>query len=156
MPSVFRKSLPRRRKEPWPPGDHHEQLVADLLQPVGAVRTALRRLWSRWWWMSIRTGQASVQAPQSELAPERWFQFASPAQVGRDHRADRALVGRSVGEAADVLEDRADVQAGSAADAVEAVALLRIGEDRRPLVVEEHEVHLLGAVALAVGRRGPA
>jgi len=32
--------------------------------------------------MSIRTGQASVQAPHSELAPERWFQSAKPRRCG--------------------------------------------------------------------------
>ena len=47
-----------------------------------------------------------------------------PAQVRRDHRADRPAVGGAVGVAADIAENRADVQARAAADAVQGVALL--------------------------------
>src|SRR5271156_254356 len=71
------------------------------------------------------------------------------AQMGRDDRADRALVGRAVGMAADVFENRADVEARAAADAVERVALLGVGQQLRAAIVEQDDVKLLRAVAFA-------
>ena len=48
---------------------------------------------------------------------------------------------------AGALVDRADVEAGRAADAVQRLAAHLVGEHRRPPVVEQHEVELLRAVA---------
>ncbi len=56
------------------------------------------------------------------------LEILQAAQVGRDDRADRALISCAVGMAADVLKDRADIEARTAADAVERIALLTIGE----------------------------
>ena len=55
----------------------------------------------------------------------------------RQDRADRAGVDRVVGVAAGPLVDRADVQAGAAADAVRAWRPDRVFEDLGPAVVEE-------------------
>ena len=58
-------------------------------------------------------------------------------------------VSRAVGVAADVAENRADVQARAAADAMQRVALLGVGEQFRAAVVEQHDVKFLRAVGFA-------
>src|SRR5690348_9739920 len=70
----------------------------------------------------------------------------------RDHGADGAGIGRAVDMAADLAVDRADVEASAAADAVE--RLIELGaENLGAAVVEQHEVELFGAVALAGATR---
>ena len=69
-----------------------------------------------------------------------------PAKVRSDHAPDGALVGRAVGMAADVLENGADVQAGAAADAVQGIALLGVGQQARAVIIEQHDMKLLGTV----------
>ena len=76
------------------------------------------------------------------------------AQVRRDDGADRPLIRRAVGVAADVLENRADVQTRAAADAMERVALLGIGEEARAVIVEQDDVKFLRPVH-SPGWRGP-
>ncbi len=68
--------------------------------------------------------------------------------------AYRAGVGRAVGVAAGLAVDRADVQAGAAADAVEGLLELR-AEQLGAAVVHEDEVQLLRPVELARSPRGP-
>ena len=77
------------------------------------------------------------------------FPVLQSAQVRRDDRADRALVSCAVGVAADVLENRADIEARAATDAVERVALFGVGEQFRAAVVEQDDVKLLRAVDFA-------
>ncbi len=71
------------------------------------------------------------------------------AQMGRNHRADGSLIGRAIGQAADILENRADVEAGAAADAVQGIALLGVGQDTGAGVVHEDEVEFLRSIAFA-------
>src|SRR5207302_1697680 len=66
----------------------------------------------------------------------------------RQDTADRPRVDAAVGVAADAPVDRAGVQARPAADALQALAERRL-QDARPAVVEQDEVELLRAVALA-------
>ena len=54
------------------------------------------------------------------------FPVLQPAQVRSDDGADRSLIGGAVAESTDVFEDRANIEAGTAADAVEGVALFGI------------------------------
>jgi len=63
-------------------------------------------------------------------ANSRWkdVPILQAAQVRRDDRTDRAAVDRAVSVATDVFENRADVQARAAADTMEHVALLDVGE----------------------------
>src|ERR1039458_182605 len=77
------------------------------------------------------------------------FPLLQAAQMRRDDRADGAAVSRAVSLAADVAENRADVQARAAADAMECVALLGVGEEFRAMIVEQDNVPFLRAVALA-------
>ena len=77
----------------------------------------------------------------------KMFPILQAAQMRRDDRADRAAVSRAVGVAADVAENRADVQARAAADAVQRVALLGVGEQFGAAIVEQDDVPFLRAVA---------
>ena len=61
--------------------------------------------------------------------------------------ADRTRVDRAVGVAADPLVDRADVEAGGAADAAQRLPADLVGERAGAAVVEEYDVHLLRTVA---------
>ena len=70
-------------------------------------------------------------------------------ELRRQDRADRAGVDRLVGVPAHARVDGADVQAGRAADAAERLAADLVGEHVGPAVVEQHEVELARAVALA-------
>src|SRR5690606_14757469 len=74
------------------------------------------------------------------------------AQLRVEHRTDRPRVDRAVGVAAGALVDRADVEAGRAADAPQRLAPDAVAEDVRATVVEQDDVHLLRAVPV-VGAR---
>ena len=65
---------------------------------------------------------------------------------GRQDAADRPGVDAAVGVAADAAVDRAGVQAGAAADALQALAERR-RQHPRPAVVQQHQVELLRTVA---------
>ena len=72
-----------------------------------------------------------------------------PDELRREDRADRARVHRAVGVTAGARVDRADVEAGAAADAVRAPARPTSSrEHARAAVVEQHDVELLRPVAL--------
>ena len=77
------------------------------------------------------------------------FPILQAAQMRRDDRTDRAAVSRAVSVAADVPKNRADVQAGAAADAMERVALLGIGQEFGAMIVQQHDMPFLGTVAFA-------
>ena len=72
---------------------------------------------------------------------------AGPGELRGQDRADRARIDRAVRVPAGALVDRADVQAGAAADAVQRLAAHRVGEHRGAAVVEQHQVELLRPVA---------
>src|SRR5829696_7244318 len=75
-----------------------------------------------------------------------------PFEQGGYDRPDRARVRGAVGVAAGLAVDRADVQAGPAADAVERLLELR-AEEFRAAVVEQDQVELLRAVQLSLAAR---
>ena len=58
-----------------------------------------------------------------------------PAQVRRDDRPNRSLVSGSVGVSSDITENRASIQAGPAADAVQGVSLLSVSQQLSPIIV---------------------
>jgi len=143
------KDRPAQAEEPRAAGHHHKQPVSQAFPGVGGgaggVAAVVEQVMGNV--DSHRTGIGAGSAERTgcrEVVP-----VGETTEVRRDHRSNRALVGGAVGEAADILEDRADIQAGAATNAVEAVPLLGVGEDRRPRVVEEDQMHLLGAVGLA-------
>ena len=68
---------------------------------------------------------------------------ADPGQLRREDRPDRPRVHRPVRVPAGPLVDRADVQAGRAADAAQRRAAGRVAEHRRPPVVQQHQVEVL-------------
>src|ERR671913_2536075 len=76
------------------------------------------------------------------------FRFVVALEQWRYDGPDRTGVGRSVGVAASLPVDRADVQAGAAADAVQRLLELR-AEQFGASVVHEDEMQLLGAVEFA-------
>src|SRR5829696_6618860 len=73
-------------------------------------------------------------------------------QQGRYNGPDRTRVRRAVGVATGLAVDRADVQAGAAADAVEGLLELR-AEKLRASVVQQDQVELLGPVQLSLTAR---
>ncbi len=72
--------------------------------------------------MSIRTGHASAQAPQSDEAWARSFTGRRALEHRRQEDPDRPGIRVAVGVAADLAVHRADVQAGAAAKARERLA----------------------------------
>ena len=96
-----------------------------------------------------------MHAPHKLEAVRQVFPILQAAQVRRDHGADRSLIRRAVRVAADVLVDGADVQARAAADAVQGVALLGVGQQARAIIVEQHHVHTPRGPSLSPGCRGP-
>ena len=77
------------------------------------------------------------------------FPILQSAQVGRDDRTDRSAVSGAVGVPADVAENRADIQARAAADAVERVALLGVRQQFRAAIVQQDHMPFLGTVGFA-------
>ena len=60
----------------------------------------------------------------------------------RDYGTDRAAVSCAVGVAADVAENRADIQARAATNAVQRITLLRVSEQfRAPIIKQNHALH---------------
>ena len=94
------------------------------------------------------TGHASQHAPHRLEAWGRSFASLVALEQGRYDGPDRARVRRAVGVAAGLAVDRADVQAGAAADAVKRLLELR-AEQLRASVVHQDEVELLRPVQLA-------
>ena len=80
----------------------------------------------------------------------------SPRPCGLNSGVSTAPIGPAVdpavGVAADLPVDGADVLAGAAADAVQDL-LVAGAEDRRAAAVDDHDVHLLGPVDLALAAR---
>ena len=66
----------------------------------------------------------------------------------RNHRANGAAVSRTVGMAADFGINRADVKAGTTADAAQRFAKFTVGQYERASIVEDNEVKGLRAVDL--------
>src|SRR4051794_37034402 len=91
-------------------------------------------------------GAAEARGPRQRAA------LAQLLELRREDCPDRSRIDRLVGMAARARVDRADVQAGAAADAAQRLAPVRIGERGRAPVVEQHEVELTRAVALANAR----
>lgn len=77
------------------------------------------------------------------------FPVLQAAQMGCDHGPNRALVSGAVTMAADVSEDRADIETGTATDAVKGIALFGVGEQLGAFVVENDEMKFLRAVNFA-------
>ena len=78
--------------------------------------------------MSILTGHASVQAPQSDEAPLRCFQSCNPRKCGVMTLPIGPWYVVAIGVAADVFENGANIETGAATNAVQGVALLGVGE----------------------------
>ena len=57
-------------------------------------------------------------------------------QVRSNHRADGTLVGCAISQAADIFKDRANIEAGPAADAMQGIALLGVGQEASASIVE--------------------
>ena len=80
-------------------------------------------------------------------AASRPVVLADPAQQRVEDRTDRAGVDRAVGVTAGPLVDRAHVEAGRATDAPQRLPADLVGQRPGAAVVEQHDVHLLRAVA---------
>src|SRR5579859_4188904 len=79
----------------------------------------------------------------------KMFPILQTAQMRSDDGADGTTVGGAVGVAADVTENGADIQAGTAADAMECIALLRIGEEFGAMIIQKDHVPFFGAIGFA-------
>src|SRR6516225_11323629 len=71
-----------------------------------------------------------------------------PAQMRRNDRTDWPLIGGAIGLAANVPENRTDVQTRTTPDAVQSIALFRIGQYLSSPVVQKDNVKLLRSVNL--------
>ena len=67
-------------------------------------------------------------------------------KLRRDNRADRAGVNPGIIVPADLAIHRAMIQARAAADAIERLALFRIGQQLRAAIVEQQQIEFVGAI----------
>src|SRR5215467_3660732 len=72
-----------------------------------------------------------------------------PAQMRSEHAANRPLINGSVAMATDVPVDRADVQAGSAADTMQDLPLFGVGQQPAAAVIHQHHVKFFGSISLS-------
>ena len=111
--------------------------------------------------LHLLLAQLAQQVRQRESRPGRrgcirrtvWRPAAGrrhwPADVaGCQHAAHRARIDPAVGVAADLLVDRAVVHAGTAADAAQHLTELA-ADQAGTAAVDQHEIHVLRAIALA-------
>ena len=103
--------------------DHLRALVHEERRDVDPHRTDVR-----------------ARAAEGRGERKRGRRAALRVELRLQDRADRPRVGRVVGMAARLAIDRADVDAGRAADAAERVAPDLVRENPRPPVVEQDEV----------------
>ena len=76
-----------------------------------------------------------------------------PHELRRDDGADGSRVDPRKTVAADLAVDRAGVQTGAAANAVERLALAAVGQQPRAAVIEQHHVEFVGPVDFAAAPR---
>ena len=161
-------SGPGRRSNPFGPNQRDTRRAAADANRYSRGRVATKRN-TRNPWPTHRgvcpPSSARARSASSilrDVDPHRARFLAGPAQAARlrkigprpeaerarrVHRADRPRIDAAVRVAADLLVDRAGVQARSAADAVE--DLLELGAEHvRAAVVHEHDVHLGRAVRI--------
>ena len=83
------------------------------------------------------------------------MEFVNSAQMRSEHAADGARVSGAVSVAADGAKHRADVEAGTAANAMQHLALLDVREQFGSAVVEEYDVEFLRPIDLVGLARAP-
>src|SRR5271165_2947816 len=74
------------------------------------------------------------------------FPIRQSAQMRRNDRTDRPLISRAVRLSTNIPENRTDIQARTASNAVERISLFRVGQQLSPTVVKEDNVKLLWSV----------
>src|SRR5690606_40217003 len=74
------------------------------------------------------------------------FEFLHPTEVRSEQRTDGAAIGRMIGMPTHIAVNRTPVEARSAADAVQALALVLLRKQIRTAVVEQYDIHLFRAV----------
>jgi hypothetical protein len=89
---------------------------------------------------SLRTSSAQRRCLRKVLP------FGQTAEMRRDDRSDRSLIGSRVGMSADIAKDRANVQAGSTTNTMESVPLFHIGQQMGATIVEQDNVHLFRTI----------
>ena len=82
----------------------------------------------------------------------KMLEFLKSRIMRRDDRADRALISCTIRMSADVSEDRADIEARAAADALQHFLVARAEHAAAPAVVED-DVQFARAVGVAIARR---
>src|SRR5450432_1581764 len=113
----------------------HERFEADLFLEGRLLRSGVATVLQEVM-MQINFHRTSFGARAAERTRVgKMFPILQATQMRRDDRANRAAVNRAVSVAADVAENRADVQTRAAADAGERVALLGVGEEFGAMVV---------------------
>ena len=75
--------------------------------------------------------------------------FLQSPEMGCDHGADGSSISRAVAVTSDILEDRADIQAGTTPDAAQCVTLLGIGEQFCAAVIQQNNMHLFRSIGFA-------
>ena len=103
---------------------------------------------------NIDLDRTDLGACAAQAGCERQPGIAGDAvKLRRDDGADRARVNPRIIVAADLAIHRAVIEASAAANAVQRLALLGIGQQLRAAVVEQQQVKLVGPVDFAVAPR---
>src|SRR5436190_13731827 len=76
------------------------------------------------------------------------FPILQAAQMRCDHGTDWTGIGRAIRVPPNVAENRANVEAGAAADAMKRVALLGVGEQLGPMIIQQDDMILFWSVGL--------
>ena len=143
-PDTRREPVAERRRPRERPQPEREALRA---RRDAALDEILPQLEQQLVERDLHRASVGARAAQRRGVRQRG-RVVEPDEQRQEHRAHRARVDRAVRGAAGLPVDRADVQAGAAADAREHLAVLR-AEQVRAAVVDDHDVQLLGPVLLA-------
>ena len=127
---------------------------SSVSERLGACSCASLRKCRRRSGILIFTGQTSRQAPHREEAKGNSRAWPMPDEFRRDQRADGAAINPPVSVPANLAINRAGIQARPAANAVQHLAHLGVGQRLGAAIVHHHHVHFLGTVFTRAARPG--
>src|SRR5208282_743892 len=94
-----------------------------------------------------RTNAAASTAQRRRVG--QMLELLDPAQMRRKHAADRSRIGHTVSVSSNVAKDRTNIQTCPAANTMQHLALLRVGQQLAASVVHQHHMEFFGSVHFA-------